>query len=179
MVAALGPREPSPEDGAESAAEPAIASAAEPAIAPAAPAARASTSRVPTRLVKKASLPKRFIPTVAPRPPCEGGELLASSAAARRRRPGQAALREIRKYQKGTELLIKRAPFKRVVREIMHKFQPGFCIQLPALEALQEASEAYLVGVFEDTNLCAIHAKRVTIMPKDMQLAIRIRGGRM
>jgi histone H3 len=50
--------------------------------------------------------------------------------------------------------------------------------QSVALLALQEATEAYLVGLFEDTNLCAIHAKRVTIMPKDIQLARRIRGER-
>uniref|UniRef100_A0A7M4FR36 Core Histone H2A/H2B/H3 domain-containing protein n=1 Tax=Crocodylus porosus TaxID=8502 RepID=A0A7M4FR36_CROPO len=71
-----------------------------------------------------------------------------------RYRPGTVALREIRRYQKSTELLIRKLPFQRL------------------------ASEAYLVGLFEDTNLCAIHAKRVTIMPKDIQLARRIRGER-
>ncbi|GLD45839.1 histone H3, embryonic-like protein [Lates japonicus] len=68
-----------------------------------------------------------------------------------RYRPGTVALREIRRYQKSTELLIRKLP---------------------------SACEAYLVGLFEDTNLCAIHAKRVTIMPKDIQLARRIRGER-
>jgi histone H3/H4 len=168
-----------------------------------------------------------------------------------RRKPGTLALKEIRQYQKSTELLIRKAPFQRLVREIASvlkanlmracacahvaparardkqrstrraarrvaqfscaaarrgaaagrwaherravsftsrsdqhacalplstqaevRFQPN------AVLALQEASEAYLVGLFEDTNLCAIHAKRVTIMPKDIQLARRIRGER-
>uniref|UniRef100_A0A8C9B8U2 Core Histone H2A/H2B/H3 domain-containing protein n=1 Tax=Phocoena sinus TaxID=42100 RepID=A0A8C9B8U2_PHOSS len=72
-----------------------------------------------------------------------------------RYRPGTVALREIRRYQKkSTELLIRKLPFQRL------------------------ACEAYLVGLFEDTNLCAIHAKRVTIMPKDIHLARRIRGER-
>jgi histone H3 len=96
----------------------------------------------------------------------------------RRFRPGTVALREIRKYQKNTDLLIKKAPFQRLVREIAQGYQDQIRFQLSAVAALQEASEAYLVGLFEDTNLCAIHAKRVTIMPKDIQLARRIRGER-
>ena len=51
--------------------------------------------------------------------------------------------------------------------------------QSTAITAIQEATEAYMVGLFEDTNLCAIHARRVTIMPKDIQLARRIRGERL
>lgn len=87
------------------------------------------------------------------------------------------ALREIRRFQKSTELLIRRAPFHRLVREIAQKFHSDvYRFQVNALEALQEAAEAYVVGLFEDTNLCAIHAKRVTIMPRDVQLARRIRG---
>uniref|UniRef100_A0A3P8TRN6 H3 clustered histone 11 n=1 Tax=Amphiprion percula TaxID=161767 RepID=A0A3P8TRN6_AMPPE len=84
-----------------------------------------------------------------------------------RYRPGTVALREIRRYQKSTELLIRKLPFQRLVREIAQDFKTDL-----------QASEAYLVGLFEDTNLCAIHAKRVTIMPKDIQLARRIRGER-
>ncbi|KAL5720540.1 5-hydroxytryptamine receptor 4 [Ranunculus cassubicifolius] len=91
-------------------------------------------------------------------------------------RPGTVALREIRKYQKGTELLIRKLPFQRFVREIAQDFKTDLRFQSHAVLALQEVAEAYLVGLFEDTNLCAIHAKRVTIMPKDMQLAKRIRG---
>ena len=93
-----------------------------------------------------------------------------------RYRPGTVALREIRKFQKSTDLLIRKLPFQRVVREIAQQFKSDLRFQSQAVLALQEASEAYLVGLFEDTNLCAIHAKRVTIMPKDMQLARRIRG---
>ena len=93
-----------------------------------------------------------------------------------RYRPGTVALREIRKFQKSTELLIRKLPFQRLVREIATEYKSDLRFQSQAVLALQEASEAYLVGLFEDTNLCAIHAKRVTIMPKDMQLARRIRG---
>jgi len=93
-------------------------------------------------------------------------------------RPGTVALREIRRYQKSTELLIRKLPFQRLVREIAQDFKTDLRFQSAAIGALQEASEAYLVGLFEDTNLCAIHAKRVTIMPKDIQLARRIRGER-
>ena len=93
-----------------------------------------------------------------------------------RYRPGTVALREIRKYQKSTELLIRKLPFQRLVREIAGAFKSDLRFQSSAVLALQEASESYLVSLFEDTNLCAIHAKRVTIMPKDMQLAKRIRG---
>lgn len=93
-------------------------------------------------------------------------------------RPGTVALREIRRYQKSTELLLRKLPFQRLVREIVQDYKPDARFQSSSIAALQEATEAYLVGVFEDTNLCAIHAKRVTIMPKDMQLARRIRGER-
>lgn len=95
-----------------------------------------------------------------------------------RYRPGTVALREIRRYQRSTDLLIRKLPFQRLVREIANLIEPDFRFQALAVLALQEASEAYLVGLFEDANLCAIHAKRVTIMPKDIQLARRIRGER-
>ena len=95
-----------------------------------------------------------------------------------RYRPGTVALREIRKYQKSTELLIRKLPFQRLVREIAQDFKTDLRFQSTAVLALQEAAEAYLVGLFEDTNLSAIHAKRVTIMPKDIQLARKIRGER-
>ena len=85
-----------------------------------------------------------------------------------------------RKFQKTSELLIKKIPFQRLLCEIASQFKARdgsqFRWQSTAVLADQEAAEAYLVGLFEDTNLCAIHAKRVTIMPKDMQLARRIRG---
>ena len=94
----------------------------------------------------------------------------------RRFRPGTVALSEIRKFQKTTELLIRKLPFQKIVREIAGEFKGDLRFQSQAILALQEATEAYVVGLFEDTNLFAIHAKRVTIMPKDMQLARRIRG---
>jgi histone H3 len=93
-----------------------------------------------------------------------------------RYRPGTVALREIRKYQKSSKLLIRKAPFQRLVQEIAHDIQSDLRFQSSAVMAIQEAAEAFLVGLFEDTNLCAIHAKRVTIMTKDVRLAMRIRG---
>ena len=95
-----------------------------------------------------------------------------------RYRPGTVALREIRRYQKSTDLLIRRLPFYRLVREIAADYKKDLRFQSSSILALQEAAEAYHVGLFEDTNLCAIHAKRVTIMPKDIQLSRRIRGER-
>ena len=102
-----------------------------------------------------------------------------------RYRPGTVALKQIRQYQKTTELLIRKLPFQRLVREIASDsevIKSPLCgkvrFQSAAIMALQEATEAYLVGLFEDSNLCAIHARRVTIMPKDIQLARRIRGER-
>jgi histone H3 len=95
-----------------------------------------------------------------------------------RYRPGTVALREIRKYQKSTTLLLRKQPFQRLVRDIAQSFRDDLRFQSTALLALQEASEAYLVALLEDTNLCAIHAKRITITPRDMSLALRIRGER-
>lgn len=113
-------------------------------------------------------------------------------------RPGFLALKEIRRYQKSTELLLRKAPFQRLIREIVLSFKSEeYRLQLVVLEILQvwiemnyyfsrdkvlnvvffqEAAEAFIVNLFEDTNLCAIHAKRVTIQPKDIQLAMRLRG---
>ena len=93
-----------------------------------------------------------------------------------RYRAGRAALRDIRHFQKSTALLIRKLPFQRLVREIAQDFKTDLQFQSAAILCLQEASEAYLVGLFEDTNLCAIHARRVTIMPRDIKLARRIRG---
>ncbi|DBB03316.1 TPA: histone H3 type 2 [Trebouxia sp. C0006] len=94
-----------------------------------------------------------------------------------RYRPGTVALREIRKYQRTTELLIRKLPFARLVRELTNDVAPEpFRWTAEGLLALQEATEDFIVHLLEDCNLCAIHAKRVTIMPKDMQLARRIRG---
>jgi histone H3 len=94
----------------------------------------------------------------------------------RRFRPGTVALREIRRYQKSTSLLLRKAPFQRLVREVASDFKSNLRMASGALGALQEATEAYMVGLFEDANLAALHAKRVTIMPRDLGLARRIRG---
>lgn len=121
---------------------------------------------------------KAFKTHAAKRPPSSGPSGLRRVS---RFRPGTKALREIRKFQKSTDLLLRKLPFQRVVREIAFNLaRPGqdFRWQASALEALQEASESFLIGVLEDANLCAIHAKRVTIFPRDIQLARRIRGVR-
>ena len=132
-------------------------------------------SPVSPRPASRAQAPRKQLATKAARKsaPTAGGVKKPH-----RYRPGTVALREIRKYQKSTELLIRKLPFQRLVREVAQDFKTDLRFQSSAILALQEAAEAYLVGLFEDTNLCAIHAKRVTIMPKDIQLARRIRGER-
>ena len=104
-----------------------------------------------------------------------------TKGAKRRHRPGKKALKQIRHYQRNTQTLLRKLPFQRLVREIMQNIEKESGskinrIQITGLEALQEAAESYLVGLFEDANLCAIHAKRVTVMPKDILLARKIRG---
>ena len=94
-------------------------------------------------------------------------------------RLGTVALREIQKYQKSTDLLIRKLLFQCLVCEILHEIKPDFRLTPATVMALQEATEAYLVRLFDDANLCAIHAKRVTIQPKDIHLAMRIRRERM
>ena len=103
-----------------------------------------------------------------------------------RYRPGLLALHEIRRYQQSTESLIRRTPFNKLIKEISQEYRicpegPGtpsvqVRFQSTALAALQEAAENFLVGLFEDVNLLAVHAKRVTVMPHDIRLALRIRG---
>ena len=95
-----------------------------------------------------------------------------------RYRPGTVLLREIRRYQTSTELLICKLPFQHLVREILQGFGVGFRVTPAMMMALQEAAEAYLVQLLEDSNLCAIHAKRITIQLKDIQLARQIHGER-
>lgn len=98
-----------------------------------------------------------------------------------RTRPGIQALREIRKYQKSTELLLRKAPFQRLIRavcaDIREKLggEKQYRIQGLCVQALQEASEAYLVALLEESNMCTIHGKRITLMPKDITFALRIR----
>ena len=115
--------------------------------------------------------------------PAPGKVVITSSGIVKRKRrfrAGTKALREIRRYQKSTDFLLRRLPFQRYVREIAEDcaVEGGIRFTASALTALQEASETYLVGVFEDTNLAAIHAGRVTVFEKDMQLSLRLRGER-
>lgn len=121
--------------------------------------------------------PRKQLATKAAR---KGAPIPGGVKKPRRYRPGTIALREIRKYQKGTELLIPRSAFMRLVREIAQELSIINKVRWTrkALEALQEGGEAMVVSLFEDTNLCAIHAGRVTIQRKDILLAKRIRGER-
>lgn len=132
---------------------------------------RPSTSKPSAGTPRMGTMGKQV---VKPRTKSPGG----AGTQRRRHRPGSKALLEIRKYQKTTSLLIPRLPFSRLIREICEKVVPraDLRFQSAAISALQEAAEAFLVTLFEDSLLCAIHAKRVTVMPKDMRLARRIRG---
>jgi histone H3 len=102
----------------------------------------------------------------------------AAPKKAHRWRPGTVALREIRKYQATTTTLIPKAPFRRLVREMASSIKETIRMRSTALEAIQEAAEAYITSVIGDANLCAIHAKRVTLFPRDMHLALKLRGER-
>jgi len=129
--------------------------------------------------------PRKLLATKAPRKSI-GGKAPKSqrtpgtprTPGKRRYRPGTRALMEIRRYQRNTDLLIPKMPFSRVIREIAQSLcaTKDLRFQSTAIMCLQEAAEAFLVTLFEDSVLCAIHAKRVTLMPKDMDLARRIRG---
>ena len=102
----------------------------------------------------------------------------APGAKTYRWRPGTVALRQIKRYQKSTELLLRKAPFQRLVRELATGQKEGLRWAASAVAALQEATEAYVTGLLSDSNLCALHAKRVTLMARDLQLARRLRGER-
>ena len=91
-------------------------------------------------------------------------------------RPGTKCLREIRKYQKSTDLLIRKLPFQRLVREIAQDFKHDLRFTAGGLEALQTAAEQHITELFEDAYLCTLHSKRITLASKDIQLARRIRG---
>ncbi len=112
--------------------------------------------------------------------PVPGAASAVDKRKKRRWRPGTKALREIRKYQKSTDFLLRRLPFQRLVREIAQETSMDGQIRFTAmaLTAVQEAAEDYLVRHYEDANLCAIHANRVTIQAGDMQLALRLRSER-
>ncbi|XP_042001689.1 histone H3-like centromeric protein HTR12 isoform X1 [Salvia splendens] len=137
--------------------------------------AKKSSGRKPSQATST-STPQQSPGRRSPRsatPPRTGG----GAKKKRRNRPGTVALREIRKYQKSYKLLIPAAPFIRTVKEISFKFAPSIGRwQAEALVALQEAAEDCIVRLFEEAMLCAIHAKRVTLMKKDFELARRIGG---
>ncbi|XP_068105488.1 histone H3-like centromeric protein A [Hyperolius riggenbachi] len=126
---------------------------------------------------RKSKAPVRVSPP-SPPPRAEPSQARPRRIARKRFRPGTRALMEIRKYQKSTDLLIRKAPFARLVKEVCMEYTSGvpFLWQSMAIAALQEAAEAFLVRLFEDSYLCSIHAKRVTLYVQDLQLAQRIRG---
>ena len=103
-------------------------------------------------------------------------EVTQTKSGKKRFRPGTVALRDIRKYQRSTELLLRKLPFQRLVKEIAFKINENLRFAANAVRAIQEATEDHIVRVFQDANLCALHAKRVTVLPKDVTLARRIRG---
>ncbi|KAI8505207.1 hypothetical protein Bbelb_173160 [Branchiostoma belcheri] len=141
------------------------------------PRVRNTQSGSPARAAGPAGTPGRG--RGAPAGPAAGPSRAGQARTPKKRRfrPGTRALMEIRKYQKSTKLLLRKLPFSRVVREICQEVGgTDLRWQAYAIMALQEAAEAFLVGLLEDANLCALHAKRVTLMPRDIQLARRIRG---
>ncbi len=125
------------------------------------------------------AVPRKQLATMAARKTLPANVVNAATGGLKKKhryRPGTRALMDIRKIQKSTDLLIRKLPFQRLVREIAADFKTDLRFQGSAVLALQEAAEAYLIGLFEDTQMCAIHAQRQTIMTKDMHLALRIRG---
>merc|ERR1719470_5622 len=133
-----------------------------------------ANKKTPTPIKKTPPAKKKTLPIPSKQP---RRSQAPETPGKRKFRPGTRALMEIRKFQKSTNLLIPKLPFSRVIRGVCSKIcAADLRFQSAAIMALQEAAEAYLVTLFEDTLLCAIHAKRVTVMPKDMQLARRIRG---
>ena len=111
-------------------------------------------------------------------PPSKKDGQTSAQGRKRRYKPGTVALREIRRFQNTTELLLRKLPFTRLVREVLQDLWPSNQIRwkMSALMAIQEAAEAYLVALFEDTNIVAINSRRVTIMPRDIHVVRRIRG---
>jgi len=133
-------------------------------VPPDSPSPSTPNPRDPPRLRSLDRAPRKQLATKTARKaaPTKSGK----PRKAHRWRPGTLALKEIRRFQKTTVLLLRKLPFQRLVRELASEYKMDLRFQAVALLALQEAAEAYLVSLFEDTNLCAIHAKRVTIMPK-------------
>ena len=133
-------------------------------------------SKISSKTKKMGKKAKNIVGKISKKTAPASGGMKNAEVRKMRFRPGTVALREIKRYQKSTNMLILRAPFQRVVRVICGNIDSDLRFAAQALIALQESTEAYLTGIFEDANLCAIHANRVTIMKKDMDLARRIRG---
>ncbi|XP_061875921.1 LOW QUALITY PROTEIN: histone H3-like centromeric protein A [Colius striatus] len=127
---------------------------------------------------RKERAPRRRAPPGSPPPPAPPRRRPPPAEPLRLYRPPQRVLKEIRKYQSSTQLLLRQRPFARLVREICLQFTRGvdYRWQSMALLALQEAAEAFVVRLLEDSYLCSLHARRVTLQPRDVQLARRLRG---
>ena len=142
---------------------------------------KATVKSVPGARRRKQAKPKKTSSERVPR--FNGPVGYGGLKVPKRNRPGVVALREIRKYQKSTDLLLRKAPFLRICKEIVDSIErrrrettSQLRFQASAVEALRESSESYLVAFFQETQLAAIHAKRVTIMPKDVGLWRRVKG---
>ena len=129
------------------------------------------------RTARKDEVGKKRSAFVKKQPKSQTAQALAQQQP-HRYQPGMVALREIWRYQKSMELLIRKLPFQCHVHKILQGYGVGYRVTPAMMMALQEAAEAYLVQLLKDSNLCAIHAKCITIQPKDMQLARQIRGER-
>ena len=140
---------------------------------------RSSTTRFESAGSKKGQPSKGGSKKLGSKKVLSGNTAMKRSSKRRfRSRPGVVALREIKKYQRSTDLLVPRLPFQRVVKEITGKINSDLRFSAQGLIALQECTESFMTGLFEDSYMCSIHAKRVTLMPRDVQLARRIRGER-
>ncbi|EIJ87504.1 histone H3 [Nematocida parisii] len=118
--------------------------------------------------------PRKQLATKAARKSTAPGAVAAKRP--HRFKAGTVALREIRKYQKTTDLLIRKLPFQRLVREVASEYKTDVRFQSSSILAIQESLENYLTGLFEDSNRCAIHAKRVTLMARDLHLVNKIKS---
>lgn len=133
----------------------------------------ASGGKAPRKTVASKAPSKAPKKTIRKVPKAKGGDVHVSIKQTRPRfRPGTVALRDIRKYQRSTELILRRLPFQRLVRHCVQEWKSDARFQAAALLALQEAAETYIVKLYEDMNQLAVHAKRVTILEKDFYLVV-------
>ncbi|EAN78895.1 histone H3 variant [Trypanosoma equiperdum] len=137
----------------------------------------AQMKKITPRPVRPKSVASRPIQSVA-RAPVKKVENTPPQKRHHRWRPGTVALREIRRLQSSTDFLIQRAPFRRFLREVVSNLKDSYRMSAACVDAIQEATETYITSVFMDANLCTLHANRVTLFPKDIQLALKLRGER-